>query len=171
MKKKILTVAAAMALCLATVSFAETVHQKSEGANAYASGGGAGSAVEKKLMEVKTEEKADSGKIARVAGSVKQWGFVSYWFGIPTPAGKATLRFRIYVDDDAVADFGVYRVSKSGQDFLAKLKIPADAKPKTYVTVDVPVDSKDEWSGITLKKMDNSDKPSPWIDTVSVVLP
>jgi hypothetical protein len=163
--------AAAMTLCLATVALAETVHQKADADKAYASGGGAGSAVEKKLMEVKPEEKAESGKIARVAGSVQQWGFVSYWFGIPTPAGKATLRFHIYVDDGKVADFGVYKVTKSGQDFLAKLKIPADAKPKTFVDVDVPVDSKDEWSGITLKKMEKSDDPSPWIDTISVVLP
>ena len=168
MKIQLLSLAA-LTLCFATAASAETVHQKANGDKAFASAGV--SALDKKLVEVKDEAKADDGKITRIVGSTPQWGFVSYWFGIAAPAGKSTIRFHIYVDADPIADFGVYRLSPSGQEFLAKLKIPADAKPNTYVTVDVPVDAKEDWSGVALKKMVASDKPGPWIDTVSVVLP
>jgi len=39
------------------------------------------------------------------------------------------------------------------------------------VNVDFPVKATDEWAGVIVKKADKSDKPSPWIDTVSAVLP
>jgi hypothetical protein len=100
-----------------------------------------------------------------------QWGFVTCWFGLPAPEGKAVVRLRLYVDDQKTAHYSLYTVNKKGQSGIGALKIPADAKAGSFVTVDVPVDAKAEWSGLAIKKTEKSNLPGPWIDTVSVVLP
>lgn len=152
----------AAAVLLASVAGAEQVHQKAAGEKA---------AGDKKLIEIKEIKGAESGKLARVKGEMNQWGYVSYWMGIPAPAGKSVIRLRIYVDKEPTAAFGVYTHSAEGQELVRKLELPADAKPDTFITVDIPVDAKTEWGGVTLKKFEKSDKPGPWIDQVSVVLP
>jgi hypothetical protein len=60
---------------------------------------------------------------------------------------------------------------KSDQVWLSELKIPADVKTNSFVTVDVPANATAEWGGLTIKKTEASDAPSPWIDTVSTILP
>ena len=157
---------------LANVSaYSEAIHQTMEGEDAYVSGGGSGSALAKGLIEVKDVPQADGGKVGRVVGSAGQWAFISFWFGQPAPAGKVIVRFKIYVDGTDTAAFGVYTDLKAGQNLVTKLQIPADAKKDSFVNVDIPVDSPEEWSGLSLKKFEKSDKPGPWIDSVSVVLP
>ena len=67
----------AIALSFAIFANAEEeVHQKVQGEN---------STKGKKHMEVKEVKGAEDGKVGRVKGSMSQWGFVSYWMGIPTP--------------------------------------------------------------------------------------
>jgi hypothetical protein len=148
-------------------AYSETVHQTVNGDSAYTPQGE--SAVAKKLVEVK--DASDGSKMAHVVGSLTQWGFVNYWFGLPAPAGNAVVRFKVFVDGNATATYNIYTNLKSGQTFVAALAIPADAKKGDFVTVDVPVNSPEDWSGLTLKKADSSDKPSPWIDSISIVLP
>jgi hypothetical protein len=166
--KTVNSIIVALALCLVANAnaYSETIHQTVTGDAAVAPDGG--TALSKKLIEVKT---IGSDTVARLTGDVKQWGYVSYWFGIAAPAGKTVLRFKVYVDDTVTADYGVYARLKTGQTFVAKLVVPADAKKNAFVDIDVPVDSTDEWNGASLKKMDATDKPSPWIGSVSVVLP
>ncbi len=149
-------------------AYSETVHQTQKGEAGCLDGGK--SAVEGKVIETKELAGAESGKVARTLGSLSQWGFVSYWFGIPTPAGKATLRFRIYVDGES-SSHSIYLYGENGQADLAPLNIPADAKQKSFVNIDIPVDSAKEWSGIAVKKTEKSDKPGPWIDSIKVILP
>ncbi len=165
--KSLLTLAILVAFC--SVSLAETVHQTSSGDNLYTGDGG--NAVEKGKMEAKKVDGCEAEKIARITGKMSQWGFVTSWFGLPTPAGKAIIRIRMYVDDQPVAKYGLYIANKSGQKHIGLLKIPADAKPNTFVSIDVPANATEEWSGLTIKKMDKSENPSPWLDTISVVLP
>jgi hypothetical protein len=159
----------ALAFCLLANAnaYSETIHQTVRGEAAAAPDGG--TALSKKLIETKSIPGAET--VARLVGPAKQWAYVSFWFGIPAPAGKSVIRFKVYVDDTATADYGVYARLKTGQTFLAKLVVPADAKKNSFVDIDIPVDSPAEWNGASLKKMDTSDKPSPWIDSVSVVLP
>lgn len=145
---------------------AETVFQTVRGENASAPSGG--TAVAKKLVETKA---VDGVNMARVLGTTSQWGYISFWFGQTVPAGKVVIRFNVYVDDTATAQYGVYAHLKSGQTFLDKLTIPADAKKNSIVAINIPVDQPEEWNGILLKKMESSDKPSPWIDSVSVITP
>ncbi|HCE43153.1 MAG TPA: hypothetical protein DET40_06375 [Lentisphaeria bacterium] len=147
-------------------AYAETVHQTLQGEAACLDAGK--SAVEGKVVEVKAV--AGTEKAARITGGLAQWGFVSYWFGIPTPAGKSIIRFKIFVEGETAA-FTVYLHTSSEQVALEQIKIPADAKKNTFVNVDIPVDSKSEWSGIAVKKTEKSDKPGPWISSVSVVIP
>ncbi len=148
-------------LGLTTLGFAESVHQKAAGDRAS----------DKKFLETKEMKGAESGKISRLKGEMPQWGYVSYWMGIATPAGKSIIRFRVYVDGTDVAAYGVYKHSTEGQELIKKLEIPKDAEKDTFVTIDIPVDSKIEWGGVTFKKFEKNDKPGPWIDQVSVVLP
>jgi hypothetical protein len=172
MKVATITIAVLAFYLLANPSaYSETIHQTMQGADAYAAGGGAGSALTKGLVEVKDNAQASGGKIARVVGTAGQWAYVSFWFGVPAPAGKAVVRFRVYVDGTDTASFGVYTHLKAGQNLETKLQIPADAKKDSFVNVDVPVDVAEDWSGLTLKKFENSTKPGPWIDSVSIVLP
>ncbi len=152
---------------LLTPLHADTVFQTVRGENASAPSGG--TAADKKLTETKDIE--GGTKVARVLGSTSQWGYISFWFGQMVPAGKVVIRFNVYVDDTPTAEYGVYAHLKSGQTLLNKLTIPADAKKGSIISVDLPVDQPAEWNGILLKKMENSDKPSPWIDSVSVVVP
>jgi hypothetical protein len=164
---------AALALCLLTNpnAYSETIHQSMAGTDAFAAGGGAGSAVTKGQMETKDNPQATGGKVARVVGSAGQWAYVSFWFGIPAPAGKAIVRFKVWVDGTDTSTFGVYTQLKAGQNLETKLQIPADAKKDSFVNIDVPVSVTEDWSGVTIKKFDKSDKPGPWIDSVSIVLP
>lgn len=159
MKKLTLTIIAAIA-CM--VINAETVHQKLPGTSFTG---------QKKYVETKEVKGSTHGKVARVIGKMNQWGYVAYWFGIPAPEGESIVRFKIYVDKDPVAVYGVYVKTDGDQKFIKRLKLPKDAKPGTFVTIDIPVKSDVEWSGMILKKFEKSDKPSPWIDTVSIVIP
>ena len=156
-------------LSLVASAFAETSYQSAEGEAAYTPEGG--NAIEKGLLEVKSVGEASGGKVVRVKGDMQQWGFVSYWFGAQVPAGKATLRFRVYVDGQQASEFGVYIIAGSEQSQAGKLGVPADAKQGSFIDVDIPVDMKGEWSGVAVKKIEESSAPSPWIDSVSVILP
>jgi hypothetical protein len=164
-----LMLTAALMLVMSGAALAETVHQ-TVNCDKIRTGDG-GNAIEKGKMEAQKVEGADSGQVARMKGSVGQWDYVTCWFGLPAPVGKSIVRFHIYVDGQKTAKCLLYIRSESGQTMVGELKIPADAKEKSFVTVDVPVDAKAEWNGLTIKKAEKSDLPSPWIDTVSVVLP
>jgi hypothetical protein len=156
-------------LTLGPVALAERVHQSLPGEKASAGDGS--SALDKKLIEVKADKGATSGKVARVVGSVGQWGFVTYWFGVPAPEGKSILRLRVLVEDGA-GEFAVYiRPAGGGQQMIGKIAPPADARPGSFVDIDLAIDAKGEWSGAVIKKMAKDDKPGPWIDTISVVTP
>ncbi len=164
---KISSIAAAvLSLALAASAFGETVHQSAKGESAYSPDGG--SAMQKGMLESK---EAEGSKAVRLKGDVQQWNFVTFWFGSPAPAGKATIRFKVLADSQATADYGVYLVNSAGQSSLGELTVPANAKPGSFVEVDVQVDSQTEWSGVALKKTEQSGDPSPWIESVSVVLP
>ena len=159
----------ALALCLVASAnaYSETVFQTVRGEDATTSDGA--KALDKKLIEVKNVP--NTGNVARLPGSLAQWGYVSFWFGLPAPAGKVIVRFKVYVDDPATADYGIYIHLKSGSIYTTKLVIPADAKKDSVIDVDVPITETEDWSGLTLKKLVASDKPSPWIDSVSIVQP
>lgn len=159
MKKSIITVIALFFAIFANAG--EEVHQKAQGE---------APTKEKAKMEIKEVKGAEEGKIARVKGDMNQWGFVSYWLGIPTPDGKSTIRFRIYNDGQPTSTYAVY-INVDGQKFIKKIEIPADAKANSFVNIDIPVEADAEWSGIFLKKFEKSDKPSPWIDSISVLVP
>jgi hypothetical protein len=132
---------------------------------------GGDNAIDEGQMETKEVEDAQDGRVARVKSSMNQWGYVSCWFGTPVPAGKSTVRLRIYVDGKPTARYNVYLRAKAGSILLSELKLPSDAKLNDFVDVDVPVESKEEWTGLTIKKADPSRLPSPWFDTISIVLP
>ena len=157
------------ALAFAAAADAETVHQTLDGDKIHTGDGG--NAVEKGKMESKKVDGAEGGTVARVKGDMEQWGYVTAWFGVPTPAGGSVIRFRVWVDGEKPAKYMLYVRGKDAQSQVGELKIPADATKDTFVTVDVPVTSAAEWSGLTIKKAEKSSLPSPWIDTVSVVLP
>lgn len=163
------SIIAALALCLLAGgnAYSETIHQTLRGVDAFTGDGG--KALDKKLMEAK--DIPDNGKVARVVGSVPQWGYVNFWFGLPAPAGASTLRVKIYVDDSETANYALYIKKPSGDPLVEKLQIPSDAQANSFVTIDIPVDLEQEWNGLSLKKIAASDKPSPWIDSISVVLP
>lgn len=147
--------------------FAETVHQRADG-DAALKGDGKSA---KEVLETKTDADASSGKISRVKGTLGQWDYVAYWFGVKVPAGESVLRFHIYNDGSDTASYMIYVKDANGQNMLGKLEIPADAKKDAFINVDLPVKASEDWSGVVVKKADKTDKPSPWIDTVSAVLP
>ncbi len=172
MKNSNRIIAALAILCMASVSaYSETIHQTVQGEAAYAPGGDSGSAFTKGLIDVKDVPDAEGGKVGRLKSTAGKWSYISYWFGIAAPAGKSIIRFRIYVDGTDTAGLAVYSQVKSGQNMLAQLVIPSDAKPGTFVNVDVPCAATEDLSGVTIKKTDTSARPGPWIDSVSVVLP
>lgn len=152
-------------------AYSETIHQTMQGEDAFISGGGMGSALSKGVIEVKSIPDADGGKVGRVVGTAGQWAFVSFWFGQPAPAGKVIIRFKVYNDGSDIAAFGVYTDVKGAQNLVTRFHLPPDAKKDSFVTIDVPFTSADEWSGLVFKKIENSTKPGPWIDSVSIVLP
>ena len=80
------------------------------------------------------------------------------------------MRLNIYKTEDPAAAYALYLSGPNGQKGPIRFEIPADAKADSFVDVDVPVNMDDEWSGIILKKIDNTDAPGPWIDTISVVV-
>jgi len=159
----------ALVFCLVanTHAFSDTVFQTVRGEDATSDAGG--KALDKK--EIETKAVPNAGNVARLPGSQAQWGYVSFWFGLPAPAGKVTIRFKVYVDDTDTAVYGAYIRLKSGSVLINKLVIPPDAKKDSFVEVDLPVTETEDWNGLTLKKMDASTKPSPWIDSVSIVQP
>ena len=161
--------ALAVSLSLVTSAISETMHQKVDGDSAFTGDGR--KAIDKKLIETKDLPAVGDGKVARMKADFPQWGFVAYWFGVPAPAGKVILRFRVYVDGTETATYAVYVHESSTQTYLSKLEIPADAKKDSFVKIDLPVDQPGEWNAVTLKKMDSAPKPGPWINTISVVLP
>lgn len=168
--KKWMALLAVAMLILGGVALAESVHQSMPGTKLYTGDGG--NAVAKGQMETKKVEGAENGEVARVKGKMTQWGFVTCWFGIPAPEGKVIVRVRVYNEAGVkTAKYMLYTNGKAGQSGVGELKLPADAKENTFVNVDVPVNSKDEWSGLVIKKAEKNDLPSPWIDSVSVVIP
>jgi hypothetical protein len=122
-------------------------------------------------LEVKAEPKANSGKIARVHADLPQWGAVIYLLEKPIPAGKSIIRFRIYVDGQDTAKYSAYTLVNGDDVNIGLIPIPADAKTGSFINADVPVDSQTEWNGVFIKKVEKTDKPGPWIDTISVVKP
>jgi hypothetical protein len=154
------------------LALAETVHQSLPADKLYTGDGG--NAVEKGQVEAKKVVGAESagGQIARVKGSMGQWGFVVGWFGVPTPAGKSIVRVRLYNEPGGkVAKYFLYTRNDKGSNGIGELKIPANTPEDTFVNVDVPVNASAEWSGLVIKKAEKNDLPSPWIDTISIVLP
>jgi len=162
--------AALGAIIWVSPAMAETVHQKVQGTKLFTGAGG--NAVAKGQMETKKVEGAESGEVARVKGSMNQWGYVTAWFGIPTPAGECTIRFRLYNEaGEKNAKYMLYIAGQAGNSGFGELKIPQDAKENEFVTVDVSISVSTDWNGLTIKKADKTDLPSPWIDTISVILP
>ncbi|MBN8709322.1 MAG: hypothetical protein BGO12_05165 [Verrucomicrobia bacterium 61-8] len=162
--RTLIAIAAIGALTLGNVR-ADTVHQSLGGEAARTSGGQ--DAVAAKLVE--TKDLPSGEKLTRLPGSTQQWGYVNYWFGLPSPAGAVTLRVKVYVDDTATGSYAFYIKRPAGDPLVKKLEIPADAPKNDFVTVDIPVEMTDEWNGLALKKIAASDKPSPWINTISVI--
>lgn len=163
MKKiSILPLAAAL---LAPFFARAQAYQTAEAESAYKGDGSA--AKQDGQLEIKT---LDGATIARVKNSMTQWGYVTYWMGLPTPAGSSKIRFRVYKTDEPIARYLIYVKSTEGQQMVGELTLPADAENDSFVTVDIPVDSTTEWSGIVVKKASADELPSPWIDTVSVLV-
>lgn len=162
-------VCALIVLAATAFAFSEKLHQ-SLPAKSFRTGDGK-DAVEKGVAETREVKDAESKVVTRVKGDMNQWGYVTAWFGVPTPAGKSTVRLRIYVSEEPTAKYMTYINTAKGQVTLGELKVPGDAKPETFIDVDVPVDASTEWSGFTLKKADTSKLPSPWLDTLRVILP
>lgn len=161
----------AMILMAVTVLKAEKIHQKINGDAAVLQN--QSSAVASGAMEVKEVKDGDrTVKVARPSGKVEQWGFVSYWMGLATPAGKAILRIRIFVDDDDPAHFSVYKISATGaHEGVKPIRIPDDAKTGSFISLDISLESAENWSGLALKKTEMTANPGPWIESITVVLP
>ncbi|MDF3129495.1 hypothetical protein P0Y35_09845 [Kiritimatiellaeota bacterium B1221] len=151
---------------LAVPAFSEQVHQSASGDAAYTGSGKA--ALDVDQVEVKTVE---NKKVARITPGMSQWGFVTYWMGIPTPSGESIIRLKIWNSGEPAATYAVYFSSKGGQEGLGKITIPENSKANSFVNIDFPVNSEREWSGIVLKKADKQELPGPWIESVQVILP
>lgn len=162
------TIIAALTLSLLASGTArsETIHQTAQGEVARTSGGA--DAAAQKLIEIRDLPSGE--KVARLAGSTPQWGFVNYWFGLPSPAGESTLRVKVWVGEEETGSYAFYIKKEGGDPIVKKLEIPADAPKASFVTIEIPVDMPQEWNGLALKKIAASDKPGPWIDSISVVL-
>ncbi len=162
MKKTLLASALVLSLCLPAT--AETVHQTLRGTAAYKGDGS--DAVESGLMETKV---VDNAKVARIKGSMNQWGYVTYWIGQRTPPGTATVRIRVYNTGEPVAGYSLY-LSGGPNDAYGKVAIPDGAAANSFVDINIPVALAKEWSGIVLKKITKDELPGPWIESVSVIL-
>lgn len=143
---------------------AETVHQTSPGSAAYKGDGS--NAVKSGLMETKTIKDAP---VARVTGSLSQWGFVTYWMGLRTPPGASVIRVRVFNTGEPTSGYAVY-ISGGSKDSLGKLDIPAGSPANSFVNIDIPVSLEKEWSGIVIKKTTKDELSGPWIESVSVLL-
>ena len=164
MKKQIILVASAFLLA-GSLSWADTVHQRVSGSSAHKGDGS--KAVVSGVMETKIAAKAE---VARVTAAMNQWGYVNYWMGLKTPPGAAIIRVCVYNTGEPAADYAIY-IAGASKDPIGKLVIPRDAPLNSLVDVDVSVDLPQEWSGIILKKFSADTLPSPWIESVSVILP
>jgi hypothetical protein len=169
MKIKLTSIVSILALSLIALGDlrAESVHQSLAGTAAKTGSGE--DAVAKNAVETKSLPSGE--KLARLAGSNPQWGYVNYWFGLPAPAGPVILRVKAYVEDGDTAPYAFYIKRDGAEPLVQKLEIPANTAKNTFVTVDIPVDLNNEWNGIALKKIAASDKPSVWIESLSVVKP
>lgn len=144
---------------------AENVHQRLEGSAAHKGDGGR--AVAAGVMEAKVVAGAEA---ARVTAAMNQWGYVTYWMGLSTPPGAATIRITVFNTGEPSAVYAVY-IAGGGKDPVGRITVPADAPKDAPVQIDIPVNQAKEWSGITIKKFSPDNLPSPWIQSVSVVLP
>ncbi|WP_269542619.1 hypothetical protein [Cerasicoccus fimbriatus] len=161
MKNVVLTVISLLAsLSIATAN----VHQSASGSQAYS---GSNNAVTAEKMET---ESFDGNTCARVTASMPRWGYVTYWMGIPTPAGTSIIKFRLYNSGEETTTYSVYLDSNGKHEPLGELTIPADTPANSFVDVELSVYSDTKWSGITLKRTGESNGPSPWIQKVSVIL-
>lgn len=163
MKKHILSVSALLLAC--SLAWAETVHQSREGSSANKGDGS--KAVASGVMETKTVAGVE---MARVTAAMNQWGYVTYWMGLTTPPGAAVVRITVLNTGEPTASYGVYIVGGS-KDPVGKITIPSDAAKDAPLNIDIPVNLPKEWSGITIKKFSADNLASPWIQSVSVVLP
>lgn len=166
--------AAAMVIAFAgfTTAQAEMVHQTVPGAKLHTGDGG--NAVAKGQMETKKVAGAEgeAGEVARIKATMNQWGYVTAWFGLPAPQGKSVIRIRFYNEaGQKAAKYMLYIAGQAGKTGFGELKVPADAKENEFVTIDITVNASQEWNGLTIKKVDKTDLPSPWIDTISIVMP
>ncbi len=159
-----LTLAAAL---LASASVSANVYQSTEAESAYRADGSSGSATQNNLLEIK---EVDGATLARIKGSMTQWGYITYWMGLPTPAGASTIRFKVYNTGEPTGRYIIYIKDDSGQQQLGEFVIPADAPKNEFVNVDFPVNKQNEWAGIIVKKASTDNLPSPWIDSVSVLV-
>lgn len=163
MKKHILFASALLLAC--SFARAETIHQRVDGSAAHKGDGG--KAVAAGVVETKTFANVEA---ARVTAAMNQWGYVTYWMGLTTPPGAATVRVTIFNTGEPTATYGVY-ISGGSKDPVGKLTLPAGAPKDAPVNIDIPVNLDKEWSGITIKKFSSDSLPGPWIQSVSVVLP
>jgi hypothetical protein len=147
--------------------YSETVYQTIAGSTVDAGDG--------RNIETMTSAAAtDSSKALRVKGAFPQWASVLFRFGPPVPTGKAVVRFKVYIDGTDTATYALYLVAPTGHDYeVGIFQIPADAEAKknSCINVDVPINAAAEWSELLLKKTEKSDKPSPWIGSISIILP
>ncbi|MFA6962959.1 MAG: hypothetical protein WC205_19555 [Opitutaceae bacterium] len=143
---------------------AETVHQTAPGSAAYKGDGS--NAVKSGLMETKTIKDIS---LARVAGSMNQWGYVTYWMGLRTPPGASVIRVRVFNTGEPTAGYAVY-ISGGSKESLGMLDIPAGSPANSFINIDVPVSLEKEWSGIIIKKATKDQLPGPWIESISVLL-
>ncbi|WP_309385905.1 hypothetical protein [Cerasicoccus frondis] len=162
--KKTLLIITSMFLIGTTLAMAE-VYQTVQGENAYLGDGR--SANEAGKLDVK---EVGGSTAARVKSNFARWGYINYWMGIPTPAGPSTIRFRVYKSSEPTAEYKVYIQTQSGHAYIGDFVVPEVAAEGNYVDVDLPVSQDGEWSGIVLKKASKDELPSPWIDTVCVLV-
>lgn len=159
---------ALLAVVLTVVSpgllLAETVHQTAPASAAYKGDGS--NAVKSGLMETKTIKDT---ALARVTGSMSQWGFVTYWMGLRTPPGTSIVRVRLFNSGETAASYGLY-ISGGPNESFGKLDILSGTPANSFVDIDIPVSLDKEWSGIVLKKTTSDNHPGPWIESVSVIL-
>jgi hypothetical protein len=170
--KLIMKIAGSMILALAIFLlpnshvYAETVYQTVEGVAVNAGDG---------LVETMTTPAAAGGsRVLRIKGSMPQWGAVSFRYTPPVPTGKIVVRFKVYIDGTGTANYALYIVAPTGHDYeVGRFQIPTDAKIKrhSFVDVDVPINATAAWSELLLKKAEGSDAPSPWIGSISIILP
>lgn len=163
MKKHLLFASALFLAC--SFARAETVYQRVDGAAAHKGDGG--NAATAGVVETKTFGNVEA---ARVTAAMNQWGYVTYWMGLTTPPGAATVRVTVFNTGEPTATYAVY-IAGGGKDPVGRIIIPAGAPKDAPVNIDIPVALDKEWSGITVKKFTPDSLPGPWIQSVSVVLP